>query len=96
MPVAVSIPHLIKKTVEALEAEHAPKSLKEAGIQVPSKMWVSFYFCPKNPLSAKSLNYTGKLELMQKVQQCILRATSIDAHYVAAAYVYAELQTKVP
>jgi hypothetical protein len=32
LPVATSISNLIKKTVEALEVEHAPKTLEEAGI----------------------------------------------------------------
>ncbi len=68
MPVAVSIPLLIKEIVEALQVEHAPKTLKEASIQIPSKMRVSLQFCPKNPLSARFLNYTGKLELMHKAK----------------------------
>ena len=41
MPVATSIPNLIKRTVEALEDKHAPNTLDEAGIQVPGEMWVS-------------------------------------------------------
>jgi hypothetical protein len=88
LPVATSIPNLIKMTVDALEAEHAPKTLEEVGIQVPGLMWVSVQFCPKNPLSTRALNYTGKLKLVHKVQQRTLRAASIDSHYVAAAYKY--------
>lgn len=88
MPVATSIPSLIKKTVDALEAEHHPKTLEQAGIEVPGPMWVSLQFCAKNSTSAKSLDYTGKLNLVHKVQQRTLRASSIDAHYVAAAYKY--------
>jgi len=88
MPVATSIPDLIKKTVLALEAEHAPKTLEEVGIQVPGEMWVSLQFCPKNPISARALNYTGNLKLVHKVQQRTLRAENVDAHYVAATYKY--------
>ena len=88
MPVATSIPNLIKRTVEALEAKHAPNTLNEVGIQVPGEMWVSIQFCPKNPSSARALQYTGKLNLLHKVQQRTLRATSVDSHYVAAAYKY--------
>jgi hypothetical protein len=32
MPIATSIADLIKKTVAALEADHAPKTLEEDGI----------------------------------------------------------------
>ena len=39
-------------------------------------------------MSAQALNYTGVLNLKHKVQQRTLRASSIDAHYVAAAYKY--------
>jgi hypothetical protein len=88
LPVATSISSLIKKTVEALEEKYAPLTLDQAKIEVPGLMWVSMQFCPKNPLSARSLNYTGKLNLVHKVQQRTLRATSIDSHYVAAAYKY--------
>ena len=88
MPVATSIPNLIKKTVEALENKHAPKSFQEVGIQVPSEMWVSTQFCPKNPCSARALNYTCILNLVHRVQQRTLRATSIDSHFVAATYKY--------
>jgi hypothetical protein len=49
---------------------------------------VSLQFCPKNPLSSSALNYTGSLELKHMVQQRKLRASSIDSHYVAAAYKY--------
>jgi len=38
MPVNVSIPHLIKKIVEALEVGYAPKTLEEARVQVPSEI----------------------------------------------------------
>jgi hypothetical protein len=88
MPVATSISDLIKKTVSALELEHAPRTLEEVGIEVPGEMWVSMQFCAKNPLSARALDYTGSLNLVHKVQQRTLRATSDDAHYVAAAYKY--------
>ena len=67
MPVATSIPNLIKRTIEALEAKHAPNTLDEVGIQVPGEMWVSIQFCPKNPASARALQYTGKLNLLHKV-----------------------------
>jgi hypothetical protein len=88
MPVATSIADLIKKTVNALEIEHAPKTLEEVGIQVPGLMWMSVQFCAKNPLSSRALQYTGKLNLVHKVQQRTLRAWSVDSHYVAAAYKY--------
>ncbi len=88
MPVATSIADLIKKTVAALEADHAPKTLEEVGIQVPGLMWVSVQFCAKNPLSSRALHYTGKLNLVHKVQQRTLRAYSIHSHYVSATYKY--------
>jgi hypothetical protein len=88
LPVATSISNLINKTVEALMAEHAPLTLEQARIEVPGLMWVSMQFCPKNPLSTQALSYTGKLNLVHKVQQRTLRASSIDSHYVAAAYKY--------
>jgi hypothetical protein len=88
LPVATSISNLIKKTVEALEAAHAPLTLEQARIDVPGLMWVSMQFCPKNPLSTRALSYTGKLNLVHKVQQRTLRAYSIDSHYVSAAYKY--------
>ena len=88
MPVATSIPSLVKKTIDGLLEEHAPKTLEEAGIKVPSLTWVQLQFCPKNPRSATSLNYTGALNLAHRVQQRTLRTTSIDSHYVAAAYKY--------
>ena len=88
MPIANSIPNLIKTIVDALELQHTPKTLEESGIQVPSLTWVTLQFCAKNPLSSSALNYTGDLKLMHKVQQRTLRATSADSHYVAAAYKY--------
>ena len=88
MPVATSISSLIQKTVDELKIQHAPKTLEEAEIQVPSPSWVSLQFCPKNPLPASALNYTGTLNLTHQVQQRILRASSVDSHYVAAAYKY--------
>jgi len=88
MPIATSVPNLIKITVAALETKHAPKTLEEAGIQCPSSSWVTLQFCPKNKRSARALNYTGALNLKHMVQQRTLRAASIDAHYVAAAYKY--------
>ncbi len=88
MPVATSIPSLIQKTVEALLLQHSPKTLEEAGVKVPSLTWVSLQFCAKNPLAGRALNYTGALKLAHKVQQRTLRATSIDSHYVSAAYKY--------
>jgi hypothetical protein len=88
MPVATSVPSLIHISVAALEAAHAPETLVEAGVQVPSSSWVSLQFCPKNRLSSSSLNYTGALNLKHMVQQRTLRASSIDSHYVAAPYKY--------
>jgi hypothetical protein len=88
MPVATSIADLIKKTVNALEVDHAQKTLEEVGIQVPGLMWVSVQICAKNPLSSIALHYTGKLNLVHRVQQRTLRAWSVDSNYVAAAYKY--------
>jgi hypothetical protein len=88
LPVATSISNLIKKTVEALEVEHAPLTLEQARIEVPGVMWVSMQFCPKNQLSTRAHSYTGKLNLMYKVHQRTLRAYSVDSHYVAAACKY--------
>ena len=88
MPVVTSIADLIKKTVVALEADHAPKTLEEVAIQVPGLTWVSIQFCAKNSLSSRALQYTGKLNLVHKVQQRNLKAQSIDSHYASAAYKY--------
>ena len=89
MPVATFIADLIKKTVDALEADHAPKNLEEVGIRIPGHMWVSIQFCAKNPLSSRALQYTGKLNLLvHKVQQRTLKAQSIDSHFVLASYKY--------
>jgi hypothetical protein len=88
MPVATSIPSLVKKTIDGLREEHAPKTLEEAGVKVPSLTWVQLRICPKNPRSSTSLNYTGALNLADRVQQRTLRGTGIDSHYVAAAYTY--------
>ena len=63
MPVAAYVNNLILITVAALEAKHTPKTLTEAGIEVPSRSWVSLYFSPKNPVSAHALNYTCVLNL---------------------------------
>ena len=38
--------------------------------------------------AVRALEYIGALKLAHKVQQRTLRATSIDSHYVAAAYKY--------
>ncbi len=85
---ATSILSLVEKTIDGLLEVHAPKTLEEAGIKIPSITWVQLQFCPKNPRSATSLNYTGALNLAHRVQQRTLRATSIYSHYVAAAYKY--------
>jgi len=88
MPVATSIPNLLKMTIAALELQHAPKTLEESGINVPSLTWVTLQFCANNPLSSSDLNYTGDLKLVHKVQQRTLRATSTSSDYIAAAYKY--------
>jgi hypothetical protein len=88
MPVATCIPDLMKMTMSALEAKHSPIILEEVGIQMQGEMWVSMQFCAKNLASAIGLNYTCALNLLHKVQQRTLRATSVDANYVAAAYKY--------
>ena len=49
MPVATSIPNIIKITVDTLELQHVPKTFEESGIQVPSLVWVTLQFCAKNP-----------------------------------------------
>jgi len=69
MPVATSIPILIKLTVDALDRVHAPKTLEALGIDVPTLTWVTLQFCAKNPLCSSALNYTGALKLTHKVQQ---------------------------
>jgi hypothetical protein len=88
MPVATSIPNLIQQTVDSLKGKHFPKTLEEAGVQVPSRSWVLLQFSPKNPMSSSALNYTGAQNLKHKVQHRTLKAYNIDAHYVAAAYKY--------
>jgi len=88
MPDATSVSNLISITVDALEVKHAPKTLEEGGVGVPSPSWVLLQFCPKNPLSSSALNYTGDLKLKYMVQQRTLMASSIDSHYVATAYKY--------
>ena len=88
MPVATSITSLIQKSVDAIFVQHTPKTWEEAGIQNPSLTCVSLQFCAKNPLVGRALNYTCALKLAHKVHQRTLRATSIDSHYVSAAYTY--------
>jgi hypothetical protein len=60
MTVANSIRCRIKNTIAGLLKEYAPKTLEEAGIQVPSLTWVSLQFCAKHPLSASALNYSAR------------------------------------
>ena len=88
MPMATTIPNLIKITVDTLEIQHTPKTLEESGIQVPSLVRATLQLCAKNLLCSSVLNHTGALNLVHKVQQRTLRATSIDSHYVAVAYTY--------
>jgi len=80
--------NLIKKTVDTLVAAHAPLTLEQTRIDVPGLMLVLMQFCPKNPLLTWALSYTGKLNLVRKVQQRTLRAYSIDSYYVSTAYKY--------
>jgi len=47
MPVATSISDPIKITVDALQLHHAPKTLEESWIEVPSRTWVTLQFCAK-------------------------------------------------
>ena len=88
MPGAASIPSFVKKTIDGLFEEHAPKTLEEIGIKVPSSTWVQLQFCAKSPRSTTSLNYKGDVKLAHRVQQSTLRTTTIDSHYVAATYKY--------
>jgi hypothetical protein len=62
MPVVTFIADLIKKTVAALEADHAPKTLEEVGIQVPDLMWVSIQLCAKNPTFINGSPIHGQAE----------------------------------
>jgi hypothetical protein len=45
MPVATSVPRLVKITIDALELEQYPVTLEESGIHVPSVSWVQLQFC---------------------------------------------------
>ena len=69
MPVATSIPSLVKKTIDRLIEEHAPKTSEEIGIKFPSITCVQIQLYANNPRSTTSLNYTGALKLAHRVQQ---------------------------
>jgi hypothetical protein len=50
---------MIEKVQVALEAKHAPSSLKEVGIKIPSRSYVGMQFAPKDKTSTTALAYTG-------------------------------------
>jgi hypothetical protein len=64
LPFAVSIRSMIEKVQIALEAKHAPTSLKEAGIKIPSRSYVGMQFAPKDKTSTTALAYTGDAYLL--------------------------------
>ena len=57
LPVAISIKDLIQKVL-----------LLKPNIPVPSESWIALQFQPKNRSAKSALNYTGKFDIVYKIQ----------------------------
>ena len=78
----LSIPILIKEVEERLVEEYGSKEeFIAAGNDIPSAQWVALNFMPKNRKDHRQLNYTGRFEVVYKVQKRTLRCDHPDAHY---------------
>ena len=78
MAVAVSTRDLIEQV----------SKLCPEGTPIPSPTWVRYQFHPKNPRSMAARKYRKRFNLRLMVQQRLLRAWHIDAHYCAAYLKY--------
>lgn len=71
MPVAISVPDLMKQVREKLH-EEAP---------IPSETWVRYQFWPKDPSSRSATQYTGRFNVRFHVQTRQIRHIHPDVHY---------------
>ena len=90
-PGILSIPQLIKATVDLLE-----KDGKEKGkdYHVPSEQWVYMQFSPNNEYASTACNYSGTLPYIRKIISRSLRdGTHPFAHWVSGKLLYAKVLT---
>ena len=78
MPIAISISDLMK-LVEAELPQATP---------IPSRSWVHLQFQPKVRSSHVSLNYTGRFNIVYKVQTRSMHRDHPDAHFCVALFKY--------
>lgn len=78
MPVAISIPDLIKQVAAKLPTDSP----------IPSEPWVRFQFWPKNRFSATAKHYNCRFDVKYKVQSRQLRKSHVDARYCAVLFRY--------
>ena len=78
LPIAISIPDLIKKVANKLPIETL----------IPSESWVRFQFWPKNRFSEVAKHYNCRFDVKYKVQSRQLRKTHIDSRYCAVLLRY--------
>ena len=78
LPLAISIPDLIRQVKERLPAE----------TPIPSETWVRFQFWPRNQFSETAKRYKCRFDVKYKVQRRQLRKTHVDARYCAVLFRY--------
>ena len=78
MPVAISVPDLMKQVKEKLPEE----------TPIPFEAWVRYQFWPKDPSSRSATQYTGRFNVRFHVQTRQIRHIHPDVHYCAALAKY--------
>ena len=78
IPVAISVPDLMKQVKEKLPKE----------TPIPSEAWVRYQFWPKDPSSRPVTQYTGRFNVWFHVQTRQIRHIHPDVHYCAALAKY--------
>ena len=79
----LSIPNLVQRATENLEAQVRSGTLEEMP-PIPSTEWVRLQFVPNNDTVEKSSSFSGRLGLKRAIQTRTLKKQGIDQHWVNA------------
>ena len=78
LPIAISIPDLIRQVQERLPPE----------TPIPSETWVRFQFWPRNQFTETAKHYNCRFDVRYKIQCRQLRKSHVDSRYCAVLFRY--------
>ncbi len=85
LPVAMFVRDLREQVVGRILLKQ-PERLEATRIQISSYSWISYQISPEHPSHAVSMQYSGALNIKQKVQYRTRRVHHPDSHYVARVF----------